>query len=521
MFKISASLPTGTRLDADICIVGSGPAGLTLAISLVNAGRNVLILESGMEAPTATHQKLNYGHNSGARFFDSEKTRVRCFGGASQIWGGICGVFDEYEVSHPPINGSSGWPIHYDELKKYYAKAADIVGVNMDNFPQASHRKIRYRGNVMPQEFKDILSKSDSFLRGVHFEKASKPNMADEYRDFFKNSRRALVYFDSTVCQLNVTGDGSTVNSLVAKSVSGKEVIVYAKAFVLAAGTLENPRILLESNQTLTHGIGNRYGNVGAYFMSHPGFFPIGHYHRFKQDCDFSGNGPLTDHQYSLECTDAIRHRDGILRHRVGYSQFNYRAVLLDHYRAVKTGGIVQALKDLRYGELWTSTKNIGCNMIDGIYMSNRPNSIGVGIEQEPRAKNRISLQNKKDQLRNSIIDIHWAEISDREKETVRRVVPYLGRSLGANNLGVVQLSKEFLSGEIFEREDSINHSIGTTRMATKESEGVVDRNAKVFGVKNLYVAGASIFPTASIVHPTYTIIALSIRLADHLDKSI
>ena len=167
------------------------------------------------------------------------------------------------------------------------------------------------------------------------------------------------------------------------------------------------------------------------------------------------------------------------------------------------------------------ATKNIGCNVVDGTYIANRSNPFGVSIEQEPRSENRISLQKETDQLKNSIIDIHWAEISDREKETIKRVVSYFGRLIGVNNLGVVQLSKELLSGEIFHSEDSINHSIGTTRMAVRESEGVVDKNAKVFGMKNLYIAGASIFPTASIVNPTYTIVALSIRLADHLETSV
>jgi len=357
MFKTLAELPIDTRLDAEICIVGSGPAGLSLAISLLNAGRSVLILESGMETPIARHQQLNRGVNSGARFFDPEKTRIRCFGGASGIWGGICGIFNEDEVSWPPINGSSGWPIHYDELKKYYEKAADILDVNTDNFVQNAYSQIRYRDNVMVQEFRNILNESDSSLKGVHFERAGKPNMADEFRDFFRESQQGLVYFDSTVCQLNVNSDGSSVSSLVVKSISGKETLVRAKAFVLAAGTLENPRILLDSNQTLSYGIGNKYGNVGSYFMSHPGFSPIGHYHRFKQNCDLSGIGALTDHRYSLECTDAVRERDGILRHSFSYSQFNYKSALLKHYSAVKTGDMAQALKDLRSGEWLVGNK--------------------------------------------------------------------------------------------------------------------------------------------------------------------
>jgi len=162
-----------------------------------------------------------------------------------------------------------------------------------------------------------------------------------------------------------------------------------------------------------------------------------------------------------------------------------------------------------------SSFKKTVCRL-SGVYSSNTL-ELAVALEQPPRLSNNLSLHTSHDDLGVPKINMYWDNLSDIEKRTVATSVETLARELGVLNIGHVKYKSELLSGESYKFNDPVNHHIGTTRMSNNSSSGVVDKNCKVFGITNLYVAGSSVFSTSSIVNPTYTIIAMSLRLGKHL----
>ena len=160
--------------------------------------------------------------------------------------------------------------------------------------------------------------------------------------------------------------------------------------------------------------------------------------------------------------------------------------------------------------------KKITCKIKGANYSSNKWN-LGVGLEQPPRLTNNLKLHDTLDALGVPKINMFWDDLSKIEKDTVVKSVKTMARELGLLGTGKIKFKNELLSGQAYKFDDSINHHIGTTRMSNNRNTGVVDKNCKVFGISNLYVAGSSVFSTSSIVNPTYTIIAMSLRLGKHL----
>ena len=130
---------------------------------------------------------------------------------------------------------------------------------------------------------------------------------------------------------------------------------------------------------------------------------------------------------------------------------------------------------------------------------------------------NYIKLANAKDRHGKSKVEVFWSAVSSREMKTTLEAAKAVGREAMITNTGICKVSDELLSKEIFSQNDAINHHIGTTRMAVSSEFGVVDSNLKVFGLSNLFISGSSVFPTSSVVNPTYTIIALSLRLGEFI----
>ena len=143
--------------------------------------------------------------------------------------------------------------------------------------------------------------------------------------------------------------------------------------------------------------------------------------------------------------------------------------------------------------------------------------NLSVGLEQPPRISNNLKLHDTKDALGMPKIDMFWDSLSKIEKDTVLKSVKIMARELGILGTGKIKFKKEFLNGKSYIFDDPINHHIGTTRMSDNPQTGVVDKNCKVFGLSNLYISSSSVFTTSSIVNPTYTIIALSLRLGEYL----
>ena len=509
MFKFLEDIAPEAALTYDICIVGTGPAGISVAKKLLDSGLKVVMLESGGMVPESEYQQLTKGENSGPSFLSLDASRLRCFGGASVLWAGVCAPFKSDDFEKKSFLPLSGWPISIDDLKVYYKEAAKMLGISYEKF----YNKTFFRDTLNGISFKQF-DRKNSFLTGNVFQISNSKNrdFGAKYKNEFESSQNIDVLFHSTVTQLNLNTEGSEVESVSIADLIGNKATVKANQFVLACGALENPRILLASNSYYEEGIGNSSGFVGACFMSHPGVQNVGEVYRTSDEQCIDKDKYKADYYVAFEMSSKQRLKHKTLRHSLSIYQFRGLASPSTYI----SGRIFSQFDKLldKFGFL-SSVKQTVCKL-SGTYLPNTL-ELDVGLEQPPRLSNNVSLHTTNDALGVPKIDMYWDSLSEIEKRTVVTSAETLARELGVLNIGHVKYKSEFLTGKSYKFNDPVNHHIGTTRMSNNPETGVVDKNCKVFGISNLYIAGSSVFSTSSIVNPTYTIIAMSLRLGKYL----
>lgn len=505
MFKDLEQLSVDNPLTYDVCVIGSGPAGISVAKKLFKTDYKIAILESGGIEPEDDYQELNNGNNSGPSYLSLYSSRLRCFGGAGKLWAGHCAPFSSDDFEKKQFNTLSGWPISINDLEKYYVEAAKLLGISYEKF----YDKNVFGKSFLENSFKELKSEND-FLTTNLLQVSSEKNrdLAEKFRAYFKSSKNTDVIFHSTVTKLNLEKDTRSVKSVSIADLKNNKAILKAKIFILACGALENPRLLLSSNELLREGIGNSTGFVGSCFMSHPGIENVAEIYKNNEKCLTKDKN--NKHKFFFEVSSKERLNQKILRHSVSLKPSNNSQHSSENNS--------ESFKFLNYIK---SLKKILCEIKPGGKSSPKDWDLAIGLEQPPRLSNRLKLSNTKDNLGVPIIDIYWNNLSVIEKDTVTKSAKTIARVLGFHNTGKVKFKKELLNGESFKIDDPINHHIGTTRMSNSYKTGVVDKNCKVFGVSNLYIAGSSVFTTSSIVNPTYTIVALSLRLGDYIKKNI
>ena len=509
MFKDLKDFPSNSILEYDICIVGTGPAGISVAKQLLGTELKIAILESGGFEPEPEYQELNEGINSGPSHLSLESPRLRCFGGAGKLWAGHCAPFERDEFEKKSYVPLSGWPISLDDLNVYYKQAAKMLGISYEKF---------YNKDLLGKTFKEKsfneINRNDSFLSAnvLQVSNVDHRDLAEKYKNDFESSANIDVIFHSTVTKLNFSKNIKNIESVSIADLDNNLGIVKAKIFVLACGALENPRILLTSKKFNKKGINNNSNLVGSCFMSHPGITEVAEIYKNTSETCIKNE---TDNSFKVffEITKRERIKQKILRHSLSVSQFNN----LTDKSTYTSGRIISEFERLLNDfNLFSAIKKIICEIKGENYSSNNWN-LDVGLEQPPRLTNNLKLHDTRDALGVPKINMFWDDLSKIEKDTVIKSVKTMARELGLLGTGKIKFKNELLSGQSYKHNDSINHHIGTTRMSDSSKTGVVDKNCKVFGISNLYIAGSSVFTTSSIVNPTYTIIALSLRLGEHL----
>ena len=513
MLKDLKDVSSGSTLVYDVCIIGTGPAGISVAKQLLDTGRRVVMLESGGEFSESKYQQLNKGENSGPRFLSLDASRMRCFGGSGKLWAGVCSPFKSDEFDKNPFVPLSGWPISLADLNKYYKQAAKMLGVSYEKFYSKSYFQDTFAG----LSFKEF-NRKNSFLSGRVYQTSSAKNrdFGEKYKKVFELSKTINVLFHSTVTELNLNKTNSGIQSVSVSDLDGNKALIEANVFVLACGALENPRLLLASNKFYKTGIGNSSGFVGSCFMSHPGIANVAEIYKTSAGrCIESGS--YKDSyvaQFGLDRKERLKQK--VLS--CGLSISNYTD--LSNFSTIYSGKILSDFSKLLKNFSFSAIYDKRTCRDKGKYAS-KVLDLGISLEQPPLHENRLSLLDKKDPLGVPLINMHWSNLSKIEKETVVKSAKTLAKELGALGIGRVRLTDDLLSGKSYEFNDPVNHHIGTTRMSETKENGVVDKNCKVFGMSNLYISGSSVFPTSSIVNPTYTIIALSLRLGDYLKQSL
>jgi len=466
------------------------------------------MLESGGMTPEAKYQELNKGENSGPNFLDLVSSRLRVFGGNSSIWAGKCVPFKEHEFTKKEFIPLSGWPISFNDLKNYYKEASKILGISFERFYRKTYSKETFHG-ISYKEF----DRKDSFLSGFAIQTSSyeNRNLGEKFKNKLKQSQNIEVLLQATVTKINLKEKGK-ISTVSVSDLDGNKSTINSKLFVLACGALENSRLLLSSNSLSKLGIGNNSNFVGKCFMSHPGINKVAEIFKFRSKGCISKTQFSNDYEYQFESNNYEIFKNKMLRHGLVISPYEG----MSHFSTFYNGKILrETSKLLKHSSLQDMYRKRVCRL-SGQYDYDVID-LGVAIEQPPLKENYITILEKKDALGLPIINVHWASLSEIERRTVFKSIEILAKELGATGVGRVKITKELIEGGSFKFNDPVNHHIGTTRMSNSSETGVVDKNCKVFGVSNLFIAGSSVFPTSSVVNPTFTIIALSIRLSDFL----
>jgi choline dehydrogenase-like flavoprotein len=513
------------ELEADVAIVGAGVAGIVLTQRLLARGLRVILLESGGLDYEAATADLNAGESTGMTYYPLDHARLRMFGGTTAIWGGRCAELDPIDFEHRPWVPHSGWPIGPADIAAYYAEARALFDLPAQLPDAAAYRAA---GIALPD-----FAEHELALRTWAF---------DDRFDRFSFTRwqhlsrqpGCTIITHATVREVVAARNGGSIASLDVRSLAGERLRIRARDYVLAAGGIENPRLLLASRSVMRNGLGNDYDQVGRYFMEHPharggrvvGGVPYRLLGMFaKRIVDGTVTAPL------LAPSPDLQRREGLLntsltiagrRPAAGRESWGMRAYLHAKHHTVP---------DRRGRTLWKGTKRTVDWLLRRIdparpWLLNRLGRLDVALvvraEQAPNPDSRVRLARDTDALGVPRVALDWQTLPI-DVHSVAGLVGALGREAERLGLGRVEPAAWLAESDGRWATDPLisahpiggYHHMGTTRMADDPRHGVTDAAGRVHGLANLHIAGSSLFPTSGWANPTLTIAALALRTAD------
>lgn len=518
-----------TLIEAEVCIVGAGAAGVALARDLMKAGRDVCLLEGGGMDYEERTQSLFRGENVGMEYYDLDHARLRFFGGTTNIWGGRSVPLDRIDFEKRDWVPHSGWPITLDDLQKYYRIAHDSLELGEYDYESGIWDKLQL--NPIKFDPEEIVTR---FWRFDDLAERFNSRRSD---DLIAASNVRIVLHANTV-GLQASENASAITSLEARSLQGKKLRVRARHFVLACGAIENARLLLASNDVETNGIGNQHDQLGRYFMEHP----HGRIARIETS-DPAAFWALYRKRYpeagvpvapALVLPPSAQQRLGVLNSAATFklqkdpsngATLGKRMYLnLKHSLSPSSSG-------RRLWQTWRGAQDWLQRHVSMpvLRFGARVNRMGLYViaraEQAPNPDSRVRLSNELDALGKPRADLDW-QLSALDKETMLQFGKSLQREFDRLGLGKVTTYDWLEDGKPDWPVDASvgNHPIGgyhhmgTTRMSHSAREGVVDANCTVHGYHNLHMAGSSVFTTGGWANPTLTLLALTHRLGDHLN---
>ena len=564
MLVDARSLSDGVVLDADLCIIGAGAAGITLALEFAGSPVRVILLESGgLEFESNTQGLYDGRASDGLPYFPLDVTRLRYFGGSTNHWGRLCRPFDAFDFERREWIPWSGWPLRLADLEPYYGPAGEICGLVSEDFDASSWDR---RDGLDPLPLGDRTEPRIAQLVDVE-----KRSFAPRYRDEIESAKNVEAYLHANVTEIETDAAGAVATGLRVATLEGTRFRVEAGRFVLAVGGIENPRILLASNRQQPSGVGNRYDLVGRFFTEHPRFeaavvapadtsLSVGFYEPHRVDgVEIEGyvavpkavqrEEEMVDVQVFVQPRSTPRSRRRSSRRRstrcgtwlvgdgsIGDFGANLMTVVgdLTTFRDYTIPGAplpvpypevvaeaVESPEDFRghIPGLFGSAAAEGYKSVQGSAPL-QSLTLVTRLDQAPNPDSRVSLSAARDELGMPRGALDW-RLSAVDRHSAAAAVDILSSAFGAADLGRVRATfDEEASGWPDDLQGG-NHHMGTTRMSDDPKQGVVDRDCRIHGMENLFVAGSSVFVTGGSSTPTLTIVALALRLADHLKRDL
>lgn len=509
-------IPSGSQVEADICIIGAGPAGIAMAKEFLGTDTNVLVIESGGLEFNKDVQDLYRGLNQRGDF-KLHKSRYRIFGGTSYVWGGWCAPLDESDFQTKSWIPNSGWPIGLSDIMPFYVRAQPLFELG------------RYRYDVADWDFgeSEVLSLDAAKLQHRFWQLSPPTEFGVVYREELRQAPNVRVLLHANATEIVTDPETSTVREITLQDLHGRQASVTAAAYVIACGGIETARLMLASQRHSSNGIGNGHDLVGRFFMEHPhpdaggvafSVEPERLKPYYERDWDSEkiivGWGPSSMAQERLE----ILNCSIVLHDSIYYEPSEGMDSLVKLSRAIDSGEWPEDAG----AHIWRVLRDLD-GVLRETYMRAKEGPVrGFGLiartESAPNPDNRVSLSHERDELGMPRVELDW-KVGELERTTVEQTVSLLAQEFGRMEIGRVLINQLLLEdSDAWSRNLSwFGHHMGTTRMSDNPRTGVVDKDCKVHGMANLYVASSSVFPTCGYANPTLTIVALAIRLSDHL----
>ncbi|AZL57753.1 hypothetical protein EI545_02170 [Tabrizicola piscis] len=545
--------------DFDLIIVGSGPAGLTIAHSLRASPFRIAILESGGIEPTKDIEALNEIVSVGHRRANPESVRRRCVGGTSTIWTGRCGMFDAIDYVRRDWLTTSGWPIDIDDMAGQVRRAGDLLGLTPNLSVTHALRDLRQPvdsrawnadllspvvwqfsvrdGQASTEHFANSMdSPADELAILRHSGRKTPVDFGRAHVGWIRQSETVFLFTHATVHEVLAEDTGKMVSGLLVRGPDGRIRKLTASRVVLACGGIDNTRLLLASRSSKPAGLGNDHDQVGRYLTDHtftefrsfgPGAARLLR-RRFATRL-YRQSGAVQSYSFGLRLSPALQRREGLLNASVHLVEFGSRtnplASIASGVRSLRGDrNLVEAANSIVQGLAHPVAlcENVADRFVLGRTALNHPDRtvMGGSVEQLLNPDSRIRLSDRTDRFGMPLPEIDW-RLSELEYRTAARF-----REILANEIS--RLGMEAGNGASWNdfeswREDLIDlaHPMCTTRMSDDPATGVVDANCQVHGVEGLFVAGGSVFSTPGHMNPTQMIVALALRLAEHLNTSM
>lgn len=516
MFVDGRSVPSGSSVEADVCVIGGGAAGIALARELTGTGPKVVVLESGAFEYEQATQSLYDGASTGIPMSPSV-SRLRYLGGSTNHWGGWCRPLDPLDFRVRAWVPNSGWPLTLEQLRPYYERAQRICQLGPYEY-DTQH----WADGRRPQ-----LDLPGDLLRSVIYQFSPPTRFGTAYRDELDRAANVSVYLHSNAQEIVLNGNLSDVERVEVATLSGRRFQVRTRFVVLGVGGIENARLLLASNRQQKAGLGNQNDLVGRYFMDHP--------HVTVDTIAWSRMAVnLNLYRWQNDYLGYVRKAWDRLLRELGSWPPVVRAGLAPTEAAQRDLGILNIgltfdppSRAPAKAPKPDETRDTLAWLVSATEYADRPESAALPLmmrgEQLPDPDSRVSLASDRDALGMRRVSVDW-RLGEAEKRTIVAMTMLLGRALSGGGLASLAVNPWILdeawlhnADAPWDNVDGIGHHMGTTRMDPDPARGVVDTDCKVHGISNLYVAGGSVFRTCGFANPTLTLLALTYRLADHL----
>jgi len=499
----------------DLCIVGAGAAGITLALELATTGLHVCLLEAGGAEYESQTQRLFEGEVVGQKYPMLRDTRVGALGGSTTVWAGWCRPLEALDFET--------WPFGLEELRPWYTRAHEICGLAACDYDAEHWSGVLGADRILPG---DPAFSSEIFHIQVQ-------DFGQRYREWLQRSKNIDLMLHAPVTRVRV--EGSACTAVEIRTLGGNQLTIRADRFVLAAGGVENPRLLLLSGDERAGVPGNGGGLVGRYFADHAFVDPGALVLRAPASLDFYRARPVAASREASSVRGVLSLRREVLeRERLMNANLFFHPRYEAH-RVFDTEEVKAALQLWSKvtqravpGAVWPYLRQalkaphrVAVAMARKLAVRHGPSRhwrMRAAFETVFRYDNRVMLSDKRDRLGRRGVCIEW-RIAEADIENMRRVMHLFDQAV--RQAGVGHLERAFPDAPAAWRQalEAGKHHMGTTRMHVASQHGVVDENSRVHGTSNLFVTGSSVFPSGGYANPTLTVVALAARLGDHLKR--